>query len=81
MAISFNDWISLRSARRHPAVAALAPKWQTARGRLTADSVEKRAGELGLPPGTGADAWTEYCNDVHGAGPAGDIPSPPDAGN
>jgi hypothetical protein len=57
--MSFNKWINMPgTAYETPALAELARSWESRPGRLTRESVEKRAvAEYGAPAGTGYAAW------------------------
>jgi hypothetical protein len=57
--VSFNQWLSLQRHSANLDLASLAVRWPTTRGRLTKESVERRAGDLGLP-GVGYVAYAAY---------------------
>jgi hypothetical protein len=56
---SFNQWINTKlCAGATPALRELESSWKSRPGRLTRESVEKRAmAEYGAPAGTGYAAW------------------------
>jgi hypothetical protein len=62
--LNFNSWV--KTQRQHQldtgaAVTPLAPVWQAKRGRMTRDSVEKRATmQYNMSPGVGYAAWDAF---------------------
>lgn len=57
--MSFNDWLDQYSGDDVERLR-LASFWKRSRGRLTRETVERRALDLRCPPGTGYAAWDAY---------------------
>lgn len=63
MQLSFNDWIDAYAGEDVERLR-LASFWKRSRGRLTRDTVERRAVEYGCQTGTGHKAWDAYISDI-----------------
>ncbi len=61
--LSFNTWLAAQKSR--PELAALAGAWEGRRGRLTRESVEKRAQtEYNFTPGAGYAAYDLFTSET-----------------
>lgn len=60
---SFNAWLD-EFAGDDVQILRLASFWKRSRGRLTRDTVERRALECGCYQGTGYAAWDAYISDI-----------------